>query len=99
MGRFVGGHPEKNQAAANEFLCRVAPETGDGYSLLYICPECGDIACGAYAARVQRNADSYVWLDIAYVNGYEPPRAVASIGPFTFAASEYENAIAAASSL
>lgn len=99
MGRFVAGYPEINQSAASELLGRVPPETKDGYSLLYICPECGDVGCGAYAARVQRNADSYIWCDFAYVNGYEPPRAIASIGPFLFAAAEYEHAIAAASSL
>lgn len=99
MGRFVAGYPEINQSTASELLGRVPSEVGDGYSLLYICPECGDIGCGAYAARVQCHAGSYVWLDFVYVNGYEPPRSVAGIGPFSFAGAEYEHAIAAASSL
>lgn len=99
MGRFVAGYSEINQSAANELLARALPDTEDGYSLFYICPECGDIGCGAYAARVQRDAESYGWHDFVYVNGYEPPRAIATVGPFRFTTADYEHAIAAASSL
>lgn len=74
-------------------------EVADGRSLLYVCPECGDIGCGAYAAHVRREAGNYVWLDFVYVNGYELPRPLPTIGPFVFTAPEYEHAIAAASSL
>ncbi|MGN6826663.1 hypothetical protein [Paucibacter sp. M5-1] len=98
MGRFIAGYPENNQSAADELLGRVGPETGD-HLLLYICPECGDIGCGAYAARVQRHAGNYTWLDFMYVNGHEPPRAISTVGPFQFAVAEYEHAIAAASAL
>ena len=99
MGRFVAGHPDINQSAAKELLARMPSEVGDGRSLLYLCPECGDIGCGAYAARVEHDGGNYVWLDFAYVNGYEPPRTLQTVGPFAFAALEYEHAIAAASSL
>lgn len=99
MGRFVAGYPEVNESAAKELLARIPSEVGDGRSLLYLCPECGDIGCGAYAARVRRDAGNYVWFDFVYINGYEPPHPLPTIGPFAFTASEYEHAIAAASSL
>lgn len=99
MGRFVVGHSEANHSAADELLARTLPEASKRYALLYICAECGDIGCGAYAARVKRNAESYGWADFVYVNGYEPPRPIPNVGPFLFAAKEYEHAIAAASSL
>lgn len=98
MGRFVAGYPEFNRSAADELLGRAAPETGD-HLLLYVCPECGDIGCGAYAARVQRHAGNYMWLDFLYVNGYEAPRSISTLGPFLFTAAEYERAIAAASAI
>ena len=98
MGRFIAGYPRINRSAADELLGRLMPETGD-HLLLYICPECGDISCGAYATRVRRHAGNYTWLDFVYVNGYEPPRAISTVGPFLFTAAEYEHAIAAASAL
>lgn len=99
MGRFVAGYPDVNKTALSELLCRLSPTIEGGRTLLYICPECGDIGCGAYAARVLNDANTYVWLDFAYVNGYEPPQSIAGVGPFTFSASEYEHAVAAASAL
>jgi hypothetical protein len=99
MGRFVTGYPDVNKAALSELLCRSSPAIEGGRTLLYLCPECGDIGCGAYAARVVRAGEAYMWLDFAYVNGYEPPQSIAGIGPFTFPTSEYEHAVETASAL
>ena len=99
MGRFVAGLPKVNKSAADELLARIPSEAGDGRSLLYMCPECGDIGCGAYAARIQRDADKFAWFDFVYLNGYEAPRPLPNVGPFAFTVPEYEHAIAAASSI
>lgn len=99
MGRFVAGYPDVNKSALNELLCRSSPTIEGGCTLLYLCPECGDIGCGAYAARVLREANTYVWLDFAYVNGYEPPQPITGVGPFIFSISDYEHAVTAASAL
>jgi len=69
MGCFVAGYPEANDVAMRSLLGTTSPETDDGRVLLYICPECGDIACGAYAVRVVRKIETYTWSDFAYVNG------------------------------
>lgn len=99
MGRFVTGYPDVNKAALNELLCRTSPTSEGGRTLLYLCPECGDIGCGAYAVRIIRVADTYKWLDFAYVNGYEPPQSISGVGPFVFSPLEYEHAVATASAL
>lgn len=36
----------------------------DGRVLLYACPECEDIECGAIAAKVSRRGDIVTWRDL-----------------------------------
>lgn len=96
MGCFVRGFPEANLAKKKALLALSPAETEDGRVLVYVCPECGDIGCGAYAVKV-RAVDGFVeWSKFAYVNGYEPPSPIDSVGTFMFDQSEYENVIARA---
>ena len=67
---------------------------------ILVCEECGDIACGALAARILRKEGSIVWSDWAQENGYEPARAVDwPIHPndFEFELSDYESVLFSAS--
>lgn len=41
---------------------------------ILVCEECGDLACGALAARIERLGDVVRWTDWAYENGYEPAK-------------------------
>jgi hypothetical protein len=66
-----------------------------------VCEECGDVACGALAVRVERRGDVIAWTDWAYENGYEP---AAELGwptypeLFEFDINEYQRAFADAAS-
>jgi len=95
MGCFVRGFPDQNLATLAALLGTKDPDTEDGRVLVYVCPECGDIGCGAYALRIERAADTVRWFDFAYVNGYEEPVPV-SLSPLEFDAKEYEQAVTAA---
>jgi hypothetical protein len=99
MGCFVLGLPELNQAKSALLAGQSAAETDEGRVLLYLCPECGDIRCGAYAAKVQVGPELVEWSDFAYENGYEPGRRLANLGPFVFGLSEYRDVIARASAV
>ena len=99
MGAFVQGYPESLAEFAGQLTLQAAPLSDSGRVLLYICPECGDIGCGAYSAKVARDQDTYSWGDFAYENGYEDPRPLEAVGPFVFEASQYEAVIASASAL
>jgi len=99
MGCFVRGFAGPNREAMNKLLARSSPDTEDGRTLLYICPECGDIGCGAYAVRIRFSDNEYTWSDFSYINGYEPAREIAGLGPFTFAGAPYEATISSASAL
>ncbi|MFE9448211.1 oxidoreductase [Streptomyces sp. NPDC006739] len=77
-------------------------ETGaplpEGRYVLYGCPECQDLACGAVTAVIERDGDDYVWRDFAWqtddhadleLNGYH------GIGPFRFHGAEYRACLGA----
>jgi hypothetical protein len=64
---------------------------------ILVCEECGDIGCGAIAARIERNASIVTWSDWSFENGYEPARALDWLSyPATlqFDWIEYEGALA-----
>ena len=99
MGCFVKGFPEANAEQANRLMGRHEPNTATGRVMLYICPECGDIGCGAYSVEVHRTTGVCEWRSFAYENGYEEARPVEAVGPYFFEASAYETAIRSASAL
>jgi hypothetical protein len=99
MGALVQGFAEPNAAVVDQLLLRAAPASPSGRVLLYICPECGDLACGAYSARVAKSGGSYVWSEFAYENGYEEPEPIPAVGPFCFQAEQYESAVLSACAL
>jgi hypothetical protein len=92
----LGQHAPDSVGTAARLLLQAAPDSPAGRVLLYICPECAHIGCGAYGAAVRRDGDRYVWADFAFENGYEDAQPVTGIGPFVFEAAQYEQAVAAA---
>ncbi|MGW2826450.1 oxidoreductase [Streptomyces sp. NPDC001443] len=72
-----------------------APLPGGRY-VIYGCPECADLACGAVTAVIDAHDDDYVWRDFAWqtrpdvdlgLDGYH------GIGPFRFRGHEYRAAL------
>ncbi|MER5748242.1 oxidoreductase [Streptomyces sp. NPDC002088] len=79
----------------NLLLEAQAPLPGGRY-VIYGCPECADLACGAVTAVIDRHGDDFVWRDFAWqteedvdleLNGYH------GIGPFRFHGHEYRAAL------
>ena len=99
MGCFVQGLSEANGAALVSLLGSRHDSDGDGRTLLYLCPECGDIGCGAYAVNIKANEGQVTWSDFAYVNGYGPASPLLNIGPFRFDRGEYLDVVERASRL
>jgi hypothetical protein len=50
---------------------------------LFVCPECGDLACGAITALVSRNDHRVQWSDFAYDYGYEAASKRDHVGPLS----------------
>jgi predicted RNA-binding Zn-ribbon protein involved in translation (DUF1610 family) len=55
---------------------------------LFVCPECGDVACGAITARVSRTERGVQWSDFAYENGFDAASKL-DLGPFEFEWAAY----------
>jgi hypothetical protein len=93
MGCFADGFTGRNIETFSRLMLKADPDTQRGGVLLYICPECLDIGCGAYSVRVERTDIGYAWDAFAHENGYEEPQIVEGIGPFLFAHEQYETAL------
>jgi hypothetical protein len=72
-----------------------APLDGGRY-VIYGCPECQSLECGAVTAVIEQSGDDYVWRDFAWqtdehadleLNGYH------GIGPFRFQGAAYRGAL------
>jgi hypothetical protein len=92
MSRIVTGFVDPAREFVQELLGVAPSPSSTGRVLFYVCPECGDIGCGAYAVRVTQVEDNYKWFDFAYENGYEEPRPLPHVGPFTFDSKAYQMA-------
>jgi hypothetical protein len=55
---------------------------------LFVCPECGDFACGTITARVSRTDLGVQWFDFAYENGFDAALGL-GVGPFEFEWASY----------
>jgi hypothetical protein len=85
------GRVESQADAVAELLRKREPSLATGRRQLYVCPECGDIGCGAVTARLEREGDLIIWRDFGFENDYEDPRLTefASIAPLYFDARSY----------
>lgn len=97
VGCFWNETPESNEENANNFLLNGSSDIDNGRVMLYVCPECGDIGCGAITIKITKSSDGYVWSDFAYENNYDTAMtdrdSYKNIGPFIFAAKQYEKII------
>lgn len=96
MGCFVNGYAGECQKARTRLLGISSQSGSEHRVLLYICPECGDVGCGAYSAVVRRDATSYIWHSFAYQTSERDLNVLEMLGPFVFEASQYEIAVLAA---
>lgn len=99
MSGFVSGHLEQNLQFANSLVRCDQLQAKPYRVVIYICPECGDIGCGAYSVQIRSFNGEIIWEEFAYENGYEEPRAIPDVGPFIFSSAPYVRAVNAASEI
>ncbi len=99
LGCFARGWDRLNKASWTALMVGSEMTKGSERAHLYVCPECGDIACGAYCATVSWTDGQYMWHDFTYENGYEEPLILGDVGPFLFEAASYGKTISQAASL
>lgn len=83
---------DEQETSIRRLLRKTPPDMHDGRTTLYICPECGDLGCGAVTLLVQREMDVIVWKDFGVQNNYEDvvhTDGFHDIGPFSFNEGQY----------
>lgn len=74
-----------------------APLPGGRY-VVYGCPECEDLACGAVTAVIERDGEDVIWRDFAWQTAEDPDLerdGYHGMGPFRFRGPEYRAALSA----
>jgi len=75
----------------DEFVGKATPEIETGRTMFYVCPECGDIGCGAITAKIEMTDTKVIWKEFGYENNYSAPHLddYKSILPIEFEKTEY----------
>ena len=96
VGDFISpfGWLDANEESASldRLLRKSPPDVAGGRTTLYICPECGDLGCGAITLSVQSEPGVIIWKDFGIQNNYEDvvhTEHFQKIGPFIFDANQY----------
>lgn len=78
-----------------EFLGLTKTELDTGRTCFYVCPECGDIGCGAITATIEITEENVIWKDFVYENNYSEPDLTdyKEIGPFIFDKKQYSETL------
>ena len=85
-----GVDKEYEKQLLKEITLRNKSSLETGRIMLYICPECGDIDCGAITANIKDLGDKIVWKDFGYETGYSGvTEEYSNIEPIEFERQDY----------
>ena len=85
-----GANKDSEHQILKEFCLEILPILENGRSMFYVCPECGDIGCGAITGRISENEKGQIeWGDFRYENDYEEIVEVYDNLFFCFEKAEY----------
>jgi hypothetical protein len=62
---------EEQQRAIRRLLTLEPGDLPNGRVSLYVCPECGDLGCGAISVQIDVTGDKITWSDFGYENNYD----------------------------
>ena len=88
--------PDENARAVRRLLLEEPADLPNNRRTLYVCPECGDIGCGAVSLVVEEVGDKIIWREFGYENNYEAvvyAKGFEDVGPFAFNCSDYRKVI------
>jgi hypothetical protein len=93
LGRARG--PRRRGSVSTSSRCTRLPVAWRR-TALYVCPENGDLYCGAITLVIERQGDEIVWQDFGYETGLDtdPPeldRMLSDLGPYRFVRPQYES--------
>ena len=62
---------EYDRHILNVFTLKEQSQIKSGRVMIYVCPECGDIDCGAITAIIKDTGDNIIWSDFCHETDYE----------------------------
>lgn len=65
-----GTNREYERHILNVFRLKEKSEIDSGRVMIYVCPECGDIDCGAITAIINDLGDRIIWSEFGYETNY-----------------------------
>lgn len=65
-----GTNKEYDRHILNVFRLKEKSQLETGRVMIYVCPECGDIDCGAITATIKDFGDRIIWRDFGYETDY-----------------------------
>lgn len=94
IGVLGWGAAESEVGAVAKLLREAEPDYPPNRIALYVCPECGDLGCGAVTVAINREEEAVSWSDFRWeVNWYadHPDESTVGlkVGPFRFAFDAY----------
>jgi hypothetical protein len=87
-------NPVENRKGIKRLLMLESADFPNNRTALYVCPECGDLGCGAISIGIIFSENQVTWKAFGYENNYEnivESDRYTSIGPFVFDRIAYEN--------
>lgn len=88
--------PDSSAEAAERLLLLRPADLPDNRRSLFVCPECGDLGCGAISVVIEHDTASVIWRAFGYENNYGEQvitEGFKDVGPFLFEPREYEAAL------
>ncbi len=91
---------DENERLAKIFTGEAPAPIDPDRVALFICPQCGDLGCGAITFRLSYGTNTVRWSDFAYENNYMAEQtdfeSFATLGPFEFDRDAYRAVISRA---
>jgi len=93
--------PGENELAVRRLLLEEPADFPNERRSLYVCPECGDIGCGAVTVAIEKRDNSIIWRDFGFENTVEDTvdTRFNAVGPYVFEPVEYESVLKQAAEL
>jgi hypothetical protein len=86
---------ERNSRAVYRLILKEPADLPNDRRSLYVCPECGELDCGAVTAVIERVGDKVIWRDFAFQRHYDQVNPIDGHegASFTFDRTQYNQAM------
>lgn len=87
----------ENEQAVKRLLLEASADFSNNRRSLYVCPECGDLGCGAVSVIIEQKENKIIWRDFAFQYDYSDDLTeYKRLETFVFDKIEYEKIIKSA---